>query len=198
MANDSQRDKARSMFGSAFMEAAKAAPPPKNYATGQQKIAQARPIPTYKVGGPVKKAESGMPRARPMPYERGSKPEPKTAKVPDRVFRGESARGDDAVPKPVKRACGGPVKKAQGGVQTSADTARKLATEMGGMKDGGMSPITGMEPGKYAVGGAGKMRKGMAPIKRAAGGAAKVRKGMMSPDGKITAGVKPHKGIGGV
>ena len=50
--------------------------------------------------------------------------------------------------------------------------------------------------GKYAVGGAGKTRLGMAPIKRAQGGAAKVRKGMMTPKGKITPGVKPHKGIG--
>jgi hypothetical protein len=32
--------------------------------------------------------------------------------------------------------------KKGGGVQTSADTARKLATEMGGMKDGGaMKPV---------------------------------------------------------
>ena len=37
----------------------------------------------------------------------------------------------------------GSMKKAGGGgVQTSADTARKLATEMGGMKDGGaMKPV---------------------------------------------------------
>ena len=37
----------------------------------------------------------------------------------------------------------GATKKAGGGkVQTSADTARKLATEMGGMKDGGaMKPV---------------------------------------------------------
>jgi hypothetical protein len=37
----------------------------------------------------------------------------------------------------------GAMKKAGGGkVQTSADTARKLATEMGGMKDGGaMKPV---------------------------------------------------------
>lgn len=36
----------------------------------------------------------------------------------------------------------GSMKKAGGKVQTSADTARKLATEMGGMKDGGaMKPV---------------------------------------------------------
>ena len=51
-----------------------------------------------------------------------------------------------------------------GKIQTSADTARKLATEMGGMT-----------PVKKAVGGTGKTRKGMAPIKRAEGGVAKKR-----------------------
>lgn len=87
-------------------------------------------------------------------------------------------------------------KKAKGGkVQTSADTARKLATEMGGMKKGGkakdglavMIAIGKTKPVKKAVGGAGKTRKGMcdAPAKFAKGGAGKVRKGMMTPEGKI-------------
>jgi len=87
--------------------------------------------------------------------------------------------------------------KKGGKVQTSADTARKLATEMGGMKKGGAkkAPKDGlavmiaigkpMKPEKKAVGGAGKTRKGMAPIKKAQGGAAKVRKGMMTPEGNI-------------
>lgn len=86
-------------------------------------------------------------------------------------------------------------KKAKGGkVQTSADTARKLATEMGGMKKGG-KPKSGLavmiaigetkKPVKKAVGGVGKMRKGMMPEKLAKGGAGKVRKGMMTPEGKI-------------
>jgi len=60
------------------------------------------------------------------------------------------------------------VSKAKGGsVQTSSDTARKLATEMGGMKKGG-KPKDGLavmiaigKPVKKAVGGAGKTRKGM-------------------------------------
>ena len=90
-------------------------------------------------------------------------------------------------------------KKAKGGkVQTSADTARKLATEMGGMKKGGakkatkdglavMIAIGKTKPVKKAVGGAGKTRKGMCdtPAKYAKGGAGKVRKGMMTPEGKI-------------
>lgn len=84
-------------------------------------------------------------------------------------------------------------KFATGGkVQTSADTAKKLATEMGGMKCGGKA-------GKYAAGGAGKMRKGQCdtPTKLAKGGAGKVRKGMMTQKGEILQAVKPGKGIGG-
>ena len=98
--------------------------------------------------------------------------------------------------------------KDGGKVQTSADTAKKLATEMGGMKKGG-KPKDGLavmiaigkpmkKPVKKAVGGAGKTRKGMAPIKKAQGGAAKVRKGMMSPTGDIKKVVTPKKGIGGM
>lgn len=64
------------------------------------------------------------------------------------------------------------IKKASGGnVQTSSDTARKLATEMGGMACGGK------------------------PVKKARGGAGKVRKGMMSPEGTILQAVKPKKGV---
>jgi len=103
------------------------------------------------------------------------------------------------------KACG--AMKKGGKVQTSADTAKKLATEMGGMKKGGkakdglavMIAIGKVKkPVKKAVGGAGKTRKGMAPIKKAQGGAAKVRKGMMSETGDIKQVVKPKKGLGGM
>jgi len=71
------------------------------------------------------------------------------------------------------KAYGDMIKKAAGGkVQTSADTARKLATEMGGMACGGK------------------------PVKKAKGGAGKVRKGMMSPTGKMLQPIKPKKGLG--
>ena len=385
MADDSQRAKARSTFGSSFFENSRAIPAPKNFATAQQKTANSRPIPTFKVGGAVKKADSGMPRNRPMPYDKmGSKlPRKADGGLTDvrKAAVMQRAMGDEpGVPmtgmgtqpmrvmktggKVMKKAEGGTVKpapnksggkkdaeygdyvisgrpkmpppkkaaprptmppktggkkdaeygdyviaKAMGGkVQTSSDTARKLATEMGGMKHGGVlkkiapyaamglvgaalgkkiapyaamglvgaalgkknplkggalgavgalmmgkkkkpivppivppvagagagvgssvaagaggTPVSGQPGvnkyfvndtfdttdknkfmqvkkggpvGKYAVGGAGKTRLGMAPIKRAQGGAAKVRKGMMTPKGKITPGVKPHKGIG--
>jgi hypothetical protein len=71
------------------------------------------------------------------------------------------------------KAYGDIIKKAAGGkVQTSADTARKLATEMGGMSMGGK------------------------PVKKAKGGVGKVRKGMMSPSGKMLQPVKPKSGLG--
>jgi hypothetical protein len=224
MAEDPMRAKARATFGKTFMDAAKPQPLAKNAATASQKVANSRPIPTYKVGGVVKKAAGGV-----MPE-----------RIEARMKAGNYMHG--------------------GKVQTSADTARKLATEMGGMKDGGSC---GMKPVKKAVGGAGKVRKDQAPIKkkaggvakkkpsdpvttrptgpggrpatmrdleqsnrdtggmsadeirrigeaigrgnrtpyepipRAKGGAAKVRKGMMTPEGDIKKAVKPKKGIGG-
>lgn len=93
----------------------------------------------------------------------------------------------------------GTMKKAGGGkVQTSADTARKLATEMGGMKKGGKPKASGLavmiaigSPMKGEKKPVKKMRGGMMyanggkPDKFAQGGAGKVRKGMMTPEGKI-------------
>jgi hypothetical protein len=98
----------------------------------------------------------------------------------------------------------GAMKKAGGGkVQTSADTARKLATEMGGMKDGGaMKPVDeAKNPGLsklpsevrnkmgYMKKGGKPKANGLAvmiaigspmkkPVKKAVGGAGKTRKGM--------------------
>lgn len=59
MANDPQRDKARATFGKNFFENSKAQPQPKNSMTALQARANARPIPTFKVGGVVKKADGG-------------------------------------------------------------------------------------------------------------------------------------------
>ena len=67
MANDSQRDKARAIFGKTFFENSKALPNPKNAAAALQKRANARPIPTYKVGGVVKKNNGGAASGRNTP-----------------------------------------------------------------------------------------------------------------------------------
>lgn len=91
----------------------------------------------------------------------------------------------------------GSMKKAGGGVQTSADTARKLATEMGGMKKGG-KPKSGLAV-MIAIGETKKPAKKMGggmmkPDKFAQGGAGKVRKGMMTPEGKIIDAINKVRG----
>lgn len=205
MMDDNMRAKARATFGKAFMDAAKPQGYAKNEAVALQKRANARPIPTYKVGGAVKKAEGGdvliskmtkdelrsgakgikMAEER-LARRETSMPKPKKPLLSDetmrdiereaqaeRAKRGYADGGDVTAQRVAARMAAGNYKKG-GKVQTSADTAKKLAEEMGGMKCGG-------KPGKYAQGGAGK-----------------VRKGMMSPSGDIKQVVKPKKGIGGV
>lgn len=88
---------------------------------------------------------------------------------------------------------------AEGGkVQTSADTARKLATEMGGMKKGGKPKASGLAV-MIAIGSPKKPVKKMGggmmkPDKFAQGGAGKVRKGMMTPEGKIIHAINKVRG----
>ena len=231
------RAKARAIFGSAVAEPMPNQP---NGAKALQQRANARPIPTYKVGGVVKKADGGM--MKPKPSVKISAAERKMGDALMMTRKGKEIMDAQAKRDAEKERMGmakreladrllGIPKKKDGGVmadriaarmaagnykkggkvQTSADTARKLATEMGGMKKGGKSKAKdglavmiaigeAKKPVKKAVGGAGKMRKGMCdtPIKKAAGGAAKVRKGMMSPTGDIKKVVTPKKGIGGM
>jgi hypothetical protein len=94
-------------------------------------------------------------------------------------------------PTNIRMANGG---STSGKVQTSADTARKLASEMGGMKKGGKPKASGLavmiaigspkRPVKK-MGGGMMYANGGKPDKFAQGGAGKVRKGMMTPEGKI-------------
>jgi len=175
------RAKARAIFGPAIAE-----PMPKqpNGAKALQERANARPIPTYKDGGAIKKpvltaAERKMGDALMM-----TKKGRDVMAYQDRMAA-EKAKSDAEKRARADKMLGITAKKDGGKVRTSADTARALATEMGGMKKGGACMG---KPVKKAVGGAGKTRKGQAPIKRAQGGAAKVRKGMMTPTGQITPG----------
>jgi len=282
------RAKARAIFGPAIAE-----PMPKqpNGAKALQERANARPIPTYKVGGAVKKGAPPQPTAAEREAERKRRESLAKAKVTQseadtlgRSMRSEGPRykhggkiakykqGDIVVnaTKPtsdsgmnmqnldyrlpptmgggggggggsrglqlrptvmrqpssdLSRITGtspptgvgvkGTLRFKKGGdVHTSSDTAKKLATEMGGMKKGGNpkkdglavmiaigSPMKGMKkPVKKMHGGrmhaedskpVKKMDGGMMyadggkPMMKAAGGAGKVRKGMMSPEGKI-------------
>jgi len=208
------RAKARAIFGPAIAE-----PMPKqpNGAKALQERANARPIPTYKVGGAVKKNTPPQPTAAEREADRKRREEYAKMKVtPENAAA--ITRGNRAA------AMERPGYKTGGKVQTSADTAKKLATEMGGMKKGGKAKKDGlavmiaigspkkpmkkakggmacakdggemMKPVKKAVGGAGKTRKGMAPIKKAQGGVGKVRKGMMTPEGQITHAMNKMRG----
>jgi len=209
------RAKARSIFGPANPEPMPNQP---NGAKALQQRANARPIPTYKVGGVVKKADGGKAPLRLTPAEkkmgdalmmtrkgkevmnaqkrmedekemqRRKKQEAADkllgirmkngGKLPDLTGDGKVTRAD------VLKGRGVEGFQKGGKVQTSADTAKKLATEMGGMKKGGkakdglavmiaigkvkkpakkmgggmMSYAHGGKPDKMAVGGAGKTR----------------------------------------
>jgi hypothetical protein len=198
------RAKARAIFGPAIAE-----PMPKqpNGAKALQERANARPIPTYKVGGAVKKNTPPQPTAADREADR--KRREGYAKMKVTKEQGETiARGNR-----VADIEGGRYKDG-GKVQTSADTAKKLATEMGGMKKGGKAKKDGLavmiaigepkKPMKKMDGGkipedmaASKlMSKGgmMKPVKKAQGGAGKVRKGMMTPEGQITHAMNKLRG----
>ena len=141
MKTSDMRAKARAIFGPAFAEPMPNQP---NGAKALQQRANARPIPTYKVGGVVKKpmptpgesVKSGNRMSKQegdeMRFmdmmEKKKRPMPTPA---ESVKSGNRmAREEGAEMKKMKMKTGGKV-------QTSSDTARKLASEMGGMKKGG-------------------------------------------------------------
>ena len=164
------RAKARAIFGPAFAEPMPNQP---NGAKALQQRANARPIPTYKVGGVVKKpmptpADLAAAKAQNEMIKKAtvSKKEAATiaagnrasglegaemrkmkmkdgGKMPDLTGDGKVTRADVLKGRGVKGF-------AKGGVQTSSDTARKLASEMGGMRKGGKVK----EPVELVIGGA--------------------------------------------
>lgn len=196
------RAKARAIFGPAIAE-----PMPKqpNGAKALQERANARPIPTYKVGGSVKKSPP-----QPTAAEREADRKRRESLANTKVTQSEA----DTLGRAMRSE--GPRYKHGGKVQTSADTAKKLATEMGGMKKGGKpkkdglavmiaigSPMKGMKKpvkkmngGVPAIKSSELMAKGgnMKPVKKAQGGAGKVRKGMMTPEGQITHAMNKVRG----
>jgi hypothetical protein len=158
------RAKARAIFGPAIAE-----PMPKqpNGAKALQERANARPIPTYKVGGAVKKSTPPQPTAAEREADRKRREEYAKMKVSKEqaaaITRGNRAadieggryKKGGAVDK------AGKAKKDGLAVMIAIGTPKKPTKKMGG----GMA---------YADGG--KMEK---PVKRAVGGAGKTRKGMM-------------------
>jgi len=154
------RAKARAIFGPAIAE-----PMPKqpNGAKALQERANARPIPTYKVGGVVKKQKPPQPTAAERAADRKRREEYAKMKV-TKEQGAAIARGNRAAD-----IEGGRYKKG-GKVQTSADTAKKLATEMGGMKKGGKAKKDGLAV-MIAIGSPMKGMKNMKkPVKKAVGG----------------------------
>jgi hypothetical protein len=154
------RAKARAIFGPAIAE-----PMPKqpNGAKALQERANARPIPTYKVGGVVKKNTPPQPTAAERAADRKRREEYAKMKV-TKEQGAAIARGNRAADIEGGRY------KTGGKVQTSADTAKKLATEMGGMKKGGKAKKDGLAV-MIAIGSPMKGMKNMKrPVKKAAGG----------------------------
>jgi hypothetical protein len=143
------RAKARAIFGDAIAE-----PMPKqpNGAKALQQRANARPIPTYKNGGAIKKPTPPAPRTGGpeaddvlITTRRGQQileEQRRREAMRDREQDEKRKRADRLLGIPEQKSGGkagcGTYKKG-GKVQTSADTAKKLATEMGGMKKGGIS-----------------------------------------------------------
>ena len=158
------RAKARAIFGPAIAE-----PMPKqpNGAKALQERANARPIPTYKVGGAVKKKMPPQPTAAEREADRKRREEYAKMKV-TKEQAAAIARGNRAADIEGGRyKDGGKAKKDGLAVMIAIGEPKKPVKKMGGGK-------------ACAEGGVTK------PMKKAAGGAAKVRKGMMTPEGKIT------------
>jgi hypothetical protein len=184
------RAKARAIFGPAIAE-----PMPKqpNGAKALQERANARPIPTYKVGGSVKKPTPPQPTAAEREAERKRRESLANTKVTqsEADTLGRAMRSE------------GPRYKDGGKVQTSADTAKKLATEMGGMKNGGaMKPVDeAKNPGLKKLPSEvrnkmGYMKKGGKPkdglaVMIAIGSPMKGMKGMKKPVKKMDGGTTP-------
>jgi hypothetical protein len=164
------RAKARAIFGPANPEPMPNQP---NGAKALQERANARPIPTYKVGGSVKKPTPPQPTAAEREADRKRREEYAKMKVSKEqaaaITRGNRAADIE----------GGRYKHG-GKVHTSSDTARKLATEMGGMKNGGKAKKDGLAV-MIAIGSPMKGMKGMKkPVKKMAGGMASM---IPAPDG---------------
>jgi hypothetical protein len=135
MANDSQRDKARAVFGKTFFANTKAQAPAKNEAVALQKRANARPIPTYKVGGVVKKPTPPGPTAAEREEARRQNESLKKAKVTPKEGKviDSANRSEGMYKKGGKAGC-----YAEGGrMKGSTDAAR-----MKGSTDAARIPVT--------------------------------------------------------
>lgn len=166
MNNTDLRAKARAIFGPAVAEPMPNQP---NGAKALQQRANARPIPTYKVGGAVKKMPA--PADSVASGNRMSKMEGDESRFMDMMDKKKkmpSARDAVDSGNRVNRMEADEMRKMKmkkgGKVQTSADTAAKLATEMGGMRKGGKAPSKNGLAVMIAIGSPKK------PVKKMDGG----------------------------
>ena len=105
-----QRSKAAATFGKAFMDEARSTPPlPANSAVASQRTANARPIPTFKAGGMVRKAVDMTPTP--------SEPNPAlaTRKGTARFAAGGVAKKRHGVPDPGRGGTSSPLRRGHRG-----------------------------------------------------------------------------------
>jgi len=137
MANDSQRDKARAVFGKTFFENSKALPNPKNAAAALQKRANDRPIPTYKVGGVVKKQNGGAMSGRNTPEADDVLITTRRGREMERELRrreAEKAKADAAKRAKADKLLGIPAQKGGGKAGCYADGGKAMAGAKRAMK----------------------------------------------------------------
>ena len=175
------RAKARAIFGPAIAEPMPNQP---NGAKALQQRANARPIPTYKVGGVVKKADGGkMPKVSEAERKMGDAlmmkrkgkeimaAQAKRDAEKERMGMAKRAVADKLLGIPAKKDGG----KAGSGMKKGGKAKDGLAVMIAIGK-----PMKGMKkPAKKMGGGMMSYADGGKPVKRAVGGAGKTRKGMM-------------------
>lgn len=130
MANDSQRDKARAIFGKTFFANTKEPAPAKNAAAALQKRANARPIPTYKVGGVVKKNNGGAMSGRNTPEADDvliTTPRGKRILEEQRKREAEKAKAEAAKRARADKLLGIPAQKGGGKAGCYADGGKAMA-----------------------------------------------------------------------
>lgn len=222
MIDDSMRAKAKATFGKEFMDQMKVQPLAKNSAVALQQRANARPIPTYKVGGVVKKQAGGAMTRPPAEADDVLASTPRGRRMIEEQRRREAAaeRAKAAKRDAADKLLGIPAQKKGGKAGCYADGGKvedqRVAARMaaGNYKKGGKAKKDGLavmiaigspmkkpsKTGKHEAAESSGMERmeRMKPVKRAVGGAGKVRKGMMSPEGKILQAVKPKKGLSGM
>jgi len=193
MNGSNMRDKARAIFGKTFFENTKEPAPAKNAAVALQKRANARPIPTYKVGGVVKKQAGGA----------------LTAAEKARAEKMIRERGDAAMRDPLVMRLLEEQNRAPMGVPGTGPKAATKRAEGGSIEAQRLEARA--DAGRYKKGGKAKDGLSAMPMKKASGGmAARLDRGkpvanaknkqeiVLYPQRRKDGGKIAKKAIGGV